>query len=129
MRRSAGCGRHFSNGQAPLRSRSHPLGLSDLSAVDFAKLKQSNLDIEVAGWFAAQALECTHWLFPEDSGGHATEGTLFHLGSPEHTPIGTAPILLLNYRIRSWSELQLICYRSYLAIYDASTTALERPAE
>ena len=34
--------RHSSNGQAPLRSRSHPLGLSDLSAVGFAKLKQSN---------------------------------------------------------------------------------------
>ena len=72
--------RHSSNGQVPLRSRSHPLGLPDLSAVGFAKLKQSNQDIEVAAWFAAQALECSHhrvgmlWLFPEDFGGHATEG-------------------------------------------------------
>ena len=36
-------------------------------------------------------------------------------------------ILLPSYRIWSWSEPQLICYRSYLAIYDASTAA-ERPA-
>ena len=48
--------RHSSNGQVPLRSRSHPLGLSDLSAVGFAKLKQSNQDIEVAAWFTGTGM-------------------------------------------------------------------------
>ena len=68
--------RHSSSDQPPLRSRDHPLGLTDLSPQLQAKVDQSNREIEIITWLLEQATLCTErtvgvlLVFPEDLGGH-----------------------------------------------------------
>ena len=72
--------RHSSPDQPPLRSRDHPLGLTDLSPQFQAKVDQSNREIEIITWLLEQATLCTErtvgilLIFPEDLGGHKHSG-------------------------------------------------------
>ena len=67
-------------GQKPLRSRSHPLGLPALTESAQQKVDKANENLELALWISLQTLRCTvkpvELLFvaPEDFGGHATNG-------------------------------------------------------
>ena len=67
-------------GQKPLRSRSHPLGLPALTESEQQKVDKANENLELALWISLQTLRCTvkpvELLFvaPEDFGGHATNG-------------------------------------------------------
>ena len=66
--------RHVNSATRCLRSRSHPLGCSELSAKDRQTTQYSNNSFLVTSWFAEQAaLQRVHFLFlcPEDFGGHS----------------------------------------------------------
>ena len=69
--------RHANSATRCLRSRSHPLGCSELSAKERQTTQDSNNSFLVTSWFAEQAaLQRVHFLFicPEDFGGHSQHG-------------------------------------------------------
>ena len=72
--------RHSRPDQPPLRSKDHPLGLTDLSPQFQAKVDQSNREIEIITWLLEKATLCTErtvgvlLIFPEDLGGHGHTG-------------------------------------------------------
>ena len=69
-----------SSGQAPLRSRSQPLGTSALDLRATRQVRQANRELEAMFWCAEYALDCKttkvglHLIFPEDLCGHRVDG-------------------------------------------------------
>ena len=71
--------RHCSeSGQPPLRFRSRPKGVDSLAPDTLSRVHNANRQCEFTAWVAEQALHCRTCrlvlLFPEDLGGHSSDG-------------------------------------------------------